>query len=124
MKKIENIWNYFFSLNGSLNQKKYIIHYFLDLLLFVIICILLFVFTYFLAPTFAQIKIFELRLPIFILFLSVIVLLSLLIMNRLSIVIRRLSFLKMKKLYSLLVLIPLVGIIFEIYLLLQPDEVI
>ena len=123
MKKIEQVLDNFFSLNGELNQKSYFRHYFLDLFLFILIMVVLTVLFYVLIISdAANIKLFDIRLPALIYGLTGVLNLAMFIMNRLSIMIRRLKYLEMHTLYAVLVFIPPISFIFEFYLLAHTDK--
>lgn len=70
----------------------------------------------------AEIKLFDVRLPVIFFAINSILILASLIMNRLSIMIRRLNFLRMSSMFSLFVFVPIVGLIFDLYLIAYPDE--
>lgn len=114
---------YFFSFKIGLNQKWFIYHYFLDLLIYFLVVLIFWVPGYLLMISpFADFKILGLSLPVFVITINAILCFLFLILNRLSILVRRLDYLKMNKRYSLLLFVPLVGFILDFYLMTVPDE--
>ena len=70
----------------------------------------------------ADIKFFDIRLPALIYGFTGFSNLAMFIMNRLSIMIRRLRYLEMHMLYAVLIFIPPISFIFELYLLAHTDK--
>ncbi len=121
MNKVEKLLDYLFSLKGSLNQKSYFFHYFLDLFLFFVLIILLSFSAPFLPSYIENTKIFDMSLTVIYFVILGILIVALLAMNRLSISLRRLNYLKLNPVFSLLLFLPLVGQLFDLYLLLKRD---
>lgn len=119
---MNNVLYYFFSLKGDLNQKKYILHYFLDFFIFTFLAIFLVFPIYILGDRLEGLIWFGVKTPVFLFATGSIVVFSLLVMNRLSILMRRLSFLNMNKFLVVLLFIPLIGLLFDLYLILIPDS--
>ena len=123
MKRIEKILDYFFSLKGELNQKKYFLHYFFDLLFFTMLIFFNFaVFFVVELQSVPDLKTKGLPLSFILLIICSIISLSFLIMNRLSIILRRLKYLRMNKMFGILVFFPPISLILEFYLFALPDS--
>ena len=105
MRKIESVWNYFFNFTEGLSQKSFIKHYFLDLLFFVTLLMLsLVVISYNVPLDFGEenLNVIEALITTFIFYFDTLLCLLLLILNRISIVLRRLKHLKLRRVYLLL----------------------
>lgn len=122
MNNLEKCWDYFFSFEGEMRRGNFIAHYFFDLFLFILLLAILPLVFFFYGPDHFELKFLEISLPLFLLSAGFILALASFIMNRLSIVIRRLKFLKMNQFLCCFILIPLIGLILEIYLMATPDE--
>lgn len=125
LREIENIWCYFFDLEGSLDQKKYIKHFFLDLLFFVALIYSSYSLIVYHIPInmgMEEMNVYEALLSTFVMYMDILVCLMLLYCNRISIIIRRLNHLKISRLYVLLGMIPFVSVAFEIFLMLPKLE--
>lgn len=123
--KIFKTWlNYFFSFNGSLNRKQYFLHFFVDMFCLLFLIIALVVPTYFLGNTDFGLHtiIFGLRLPVLFLWVFGIIGLAFFLLNRISIDLRRMEYLKINKFLVLLNFIPPISFVFELFLLLMPDN--
>jgi uncharacterized membrane protein YhaH (DUF805 family) len=122
MSKIERFIDYLFSLKGTLNRRSYFFHYFLDMPFFFVLMLIadssLPVYT----PYIEKIKILDMSLAVIIFAITLILVVALFIMNRLSILLRRLRYLKMNSAFCLLLFLPIVGLLFDFYLLIRPDE--
>lgn len=71
----------------------------------------------------ADFKIFGMNIVLILNSLGAVFCILFLIVNRFSILVRRLKFLKMNVYYCLLIFIPLVGFILDFYLMTVPDDV-
>lgn len=119
---MKNILNYFFSFDSQLNQRKYIIHYFLDFLLFSALLIFLIVPIYILDQYTFGTKILGIHLSVFLYIVGAVVGGVALCLNRLSILYRRLKFVKMSPLLAILIVLPIVSQIFDAFLLFYSDS--
>jgi len=123
MNFFNKILQYFFSFKIGLNQKGFIYHYFLDLLIYILLVLVFWVPGYLLMISpLAGVKFLGLELPVLVITCSAVLCFLLLILNRISILVRRLDYLKMNKNYFLLMFIPLIGFILDFYLMTVPDE--
>lgn len=122
IKNINSLWDYLFGIDEKLNQKKFIHHFFIDqifLSCLTIISVLL-VLNY--SPSMVTIDDIgvESTYTGALLYVDVVLCLTLLILNRLSVIIRRLNWIGLSRVYVLLGLIPLLSIIFELFLMFAP----
>lgn len=124
VKKLTEVWNYFFSVEEKLNKKSYIFHFFVDqifLFLLTLISVLL-VLNYSPRIVFLDDSGVESTFRGLLLYVDVILCLTLLILNRLSVIIRRLNWIGLNRVYVLLGMIPFISIIFELFLMFAPFE--
>lgn len=118
-------WNYFFNWDESLDQQQFIKHYFLDLLFFIfLICASIFLVIFYTPSSIPLVKLINIDsfVSSFILTVDVVLCLSMLYLNRISIVTRRLNYLGLNRIYILVALIPVVSIVFEFFLMFAPLE--
>lgn len=122
MNYFYKILEYFFSFKSELNQKGFIYHYFIDLLIYFVLVLVFWIPGYLLMISpMADFKVLGLRLPVILIILNAVLCFIFLILNRTSILVRRLRFLKMNRYYFLLMFIPIVGFILDFYLMTVPD---
>lgn len=120
--KITSLWNYFFSVDEKIDQKKYIQHFFIDQFFFIAVTIMsvLLVLNYSPLVIIVDESGVESTYTGMLLYVDVILCLTLLILNRLSVIIRRLNCIGLSRVYVLLGIIPLLSIIFELFLMFAP----
>lgn len=122
--KITRLWDYFFSIDGKLNQKKYMQHFFIDQLFFICITTISILLVLNYSPLLVVVDEtgVESTYMGMLLYVDVILCLTLLILNRLSVIIRRLNWIGLSRIYVLLGIIPLLSIIFELFLMFAPFD--
>lgn len=125
MKNIEKVWDYFFSLDHKLSKKEFMRHYFLDLIFFIGLLFLSFIVVSYTVPTDLgdeSLNILEASITTFIFYFDTLICCLLLYLNRISIVLRRLNYLKLSRIYLLLSMLPFVGMAFDLFLMVAPLE--
>lgn len=122
--KITRLWDYFFSVDGKLNQKKYMQHFFIDQIFFICITAISILLVLNYSPLLVVVDDtgVESTYMGMLLYVDVILCLTLLILNRLSVIIRRLNWIGLSRIYVLLGIIPLLSTIFELFLMFAPFD--
>lgn len=122
MRNIPLILDYFFSFKGTLARKSFVVHYFLDMFVFFIMLLFASLSVPVIAPYTDNIKIFGMSLLVVFFAPFALLVVAFFVLNRLSIILRRLRYRKMSNSFCLLVFVPIIGFLFDFYLLVQPDE--